>query len=279
MQLMRRVFALGALVCTCLALQARNAHLTFPDSQRRGVLLGEIDSGTEKLGEPVAVGSLGEKLELNFALSPAERPEQVDLLLGLPERGLEVVYEPRVTDNKELIMYRFTIDVAAIPKALLHYSKTENEPLEVSVILASPEGKGDNVFVPVFDMSLQFDEEVEYTRPARYGAKPEIHHVFNAEPKTVPWPLAQVFVFFISLVVLGLVIALMSSGALNFSNLPSGLNIVFYFAFVASIIGFEILFFQYYSGKSIFETLLGSLYLGVPALWLGTKFLREFKCT
>lgn len=277
MQLMRHLFALCALVYSCLALQAKNVHLTFPGSQRRGILLGDIESQTQKLEEPVQVNAQDESLELNFAVSPAEKPEQVELLVGLPERGLEVVYEPKITDNKELIMYRFSIDVSKIPKALLHYSKDDEEPISVSMILASPES--DNVFVLVFDMSLTFNDEVEYTEPVRYEAKPEIRHVFNPEPKTVPWPLAQVFVFIISLVVFGLVIALMSSGALNFGNLPLNFNIVYFFAFIGSIIGFEYIFIQYYIGKSIFETLLAALYLGFPALWVGTKFLRIFKCT
>lgn len=241
--------------------------------------MGNVGAQTVKSEDPVTLNSSDKTLEVNFAVVAEEKPEQVELLLGLPERDLEVTYEPKITDNQELIMYRFIIDVSTIPKPILHLSKTTQVPVSVSLILANPAGQSDNVFVPIFDLDLQTEQDLKYTEPVRYQAKPEIHHIFNAEPATVPWQIAQIFVFIISLVVFGLFIALMSSGALNFGNLSLDFNIVYFFAFVASIIGFEFIFIRYYSGKSIFETLLASLYLGFPALCLGVKFLRNFRCT
>lgn len=129
----------------------------------------------------------------------------------------------------------------------------------------------------LFDIKLDVNETAfEYVKPERLEAKPEIHHVFNAEPQTVPWSFAQIFSFLIVLVTFGLVVSWMSAGALTWSGLPKGLNTIYFLAFVGSVIGFEFIFVRYYTGTSIFETLRCTFLLSIPSLWLGTHFLRSW---
>lgn len=239
-------------------------------------MFGKVDKSLKGMEEVVVLSNVTSQLDFTFAISNQEIPSQVELLLGIPERDLETVLEPKITDNGELTMYRFRMDESTIPNALLHLSQNEDDPLTVSVVLANPEDSKNNVLVSVFKIQVDLDHAVEYKRPDRLEAKPEIIHQFNPEPKTVPWKLAQFFIFLITLVTFGLVVAWMSSGSLNFNNVRANFNIVYLLFFISSVIGFEYIFVQYYAGKSIFETLFAALYLGIPSLWLGTKFLRNF---
>lgn len=279
MQLIQTLVIFCAMVCHCLALSAKDAHLVFPSSGKRGIMIGSITSTTNKLEQPVVIDSLTETIELSIAVASSDKPSQVTLLLGIPERDLEVPYEATVRDNGDLIMYKFKIAISEVQKALLYFATTDDVPLTATLILAK-EGQGDeNLLVPLFDMQLAFPDKIEYKNPVRFGPKPEIHHIFKAEPKTIPWAVAQIFVFFITGITFFLVVSWMSSGAINFSNVPTGFNFVYFLAFIASIIGFEYIFTRYYSGSSIFETLYAATYLGIPSLWLSTKFLRNFAKT
>lgn len=279
MQLIQTLVILCAMVCHCFALTAKDAHLVFPGSGKRGIMIGSITSDTNKLEQPVVIDSLTETIELSIAVPSSDKPSQVTLLLGIPERDLEAPYEAIERDNGDLIMYKFTIAIAEVQKALLYFATTDDVPLSATLILAKEGHTDENLLLPLFDMQLTFPDQIEYKNPSRFGAKPEIHHIFNAEPKTIPWPVAQIFVFFITAVTFFLVISWMSSGAINFSNVPTGFNFVYFLAFIASIMGFEYIFTRYYSGSSIFETLYAATYLGIPSLWIGTKFLRNFAKT
>ncbi|QLL30486.1 hypothetical protein HG536_0A03030 [Torulaspora globosa] len=276
MRLAGVLFAVCTLVSNCLALQARDAHLAFPNSGKRGIMIGKIDSNTQEMQKPLVIDNSTGEIDFSFAIEARDRPSQVALLLGLPERDLEVVMEPKVTEHGELIMYKFKIDQSTVPKALLYFAQAEEQPLTASVILAKPENHKNNVLASPFKIRVDLDEAVEYRRPARYGAKPEIIHEFNPEPKTAPWKLVQFFIILIALATFGLVIAWMSSGALNFNSVPTNFNVVYLLFFILSIIGFEYIFVRYYAGTSIFDTLFAVLYLAIPSLWLGTKFLRNF---
>lgn len=239
-------------------------------------MIGGIDRTTQQMQSPVVINNSTSQIDFSFAVDAKDKPSQVSLLVGVPEQDLEVVLEPKITEAGELIMYKFTIDESTIPAALLHLAQVDQDLLTVSVVLARPDEYKNNVLASVFKIQVDLDRAVEYKRPARLGVKKQIIHEFNPEPKTVPWRVAQFFVFLITLVTFGLVVAWMSSGALNFNNVPTNFNIVYLLSFVFSIIGFEFIFVQYYAGKSIFETLFAALYLALPSLWLGTKFLRNF---
>lgn len=276
MRLASVLCVVGTLVCHCLALQARDAHLTFPNSAKRGIMIGKVDGSTQEMQEPVVIDNSTSEIDFSFAVAARDRPSQVSLLVGFPERDLEVVMEAKVTEVGELVMYRYKIDQSTVPEALLYFAQAEQQPLTASVILAEPERRKDNVLASLFKIQVDLEQPVEYQRPARFGAKPEIIHEFNPEPKTAPWNLVQFFILLIALVTFGLMVAWMSSGALNFHGVPANFNVVYLLFFILSIIGFEYIFVRYYAGTSIFDTLFAALYLAVPSLWLGTKFLRNF---
>ncbi|QLQ78052.1 hypothetical protein HG537_0A02990 [Torulaspora globosa] len=276
MRLANVLGVMSTLVCNCMALSARDAHLTFPNSNKRGIMIGKVDSNTGEMEKPVVIDNSSSEIDFSFAVTSRDRPSQVSLLLGFPERDLEVVMEPKVTENAELVTYRFKIDQSTVPSALLYFAQTEEQPLTASVILAELENHKNNVLASLFKIQVDLGDAVEYTKPARFEAKPEIIHEFNPEPKTAPWKLVQIFILLIAVVTFGLVIAWMSCGALNFNAVPTNFKVVYLLFFILSIIGFEYIFVRYYAGTSIFDTLFAALYLSIPSLWLGTKFLRNF---
>lgn len=270
MKLLRTV-GLFAIATLGQALTIKDAHLAFPDTDKRGIMIGAINSQSEKLKQPVILDKLDQTIELNFASDV--RLAQATLLLGLPDQGLEQAIQATLTENQGLLLYRFKIPVNQLSKKLLHSAVHEGEVLTGSVVLAQ---EGDGIFSTLFDVKLDVSETVTYIEPTRFGAKPEIHHVFNPEPETVSWAFAQIFSFAIVLATLGLMVSWMMTGSLSFGGLPQGFTIVYFLAFVGSVMGFEFIFARYYNGTSIFDTLKSAFLLFIPALWLSTKCLRNF---
>lgn len=237
-------------------------------------MFGSINANTEKPTEPIVIEKLSEQLELGFAVAGTDLPVQVGLLVGLPEKRLELPIMATLTQNQDMNLYKVKIDVSKIPAAILYYSRELNKPLAVSLILASP--GLENLIAPVFDIQLSNISAIEYNAPSRYGPKHEIRHIFNASPKTAPWYICQVFILATIICTFCLLISWMASGSINLQNVPRGSSFFYFVAFIGSVIGFEYIFLKYYSGSSIFETLYSVLYLGIPSLLLGTKFLRNF---
>lgn len=274
MQLLKSLIVLFAIVCQCLAFEAQDAHLAFPKSKLRGIMLGTINGNSKKLEDPITIDRLGDSLELGFVVPGTVKPSQVSLLLGLPEKNLEVPFSASLVENQGLNLYKIKLAISKIPNALLHYSRASQRPLQASLLLAG-EGSG-SIFVPIFDMELNTDDIIEYNEPTRYGSQPEIRHIFNPAPTTAPWFMSIIFSSSIIAMTFLLVASWLASGALDLGNVPNGVNSIYFVAFIGSIIGFEYIFTMYYSGSSIFETLNSAMYLGIPSLWIGTKFLRNF---
>ncbi|CAR25785.1 hypothetical protein ZYGR_0A03540 [Zygosaccharomyces rouxii] len=271
---MKFLKALGllALASWGQALTIKDANFAFPDTDTRGIMVGPIDHETKKLNKPLTLDTLDQTVELNFASD--SRLTQATLLLGLPDRGLEQAIQATLTENQGLLLYRVRIPINQLSQHLLHLAVNEKQLLAGSLVLANED---EGFLLSLFDIKLDVNETAfEYVKPERLEAKPEIHHVFNAEPQTVPWSFAQIFSFLIVLVTFGLVVSWMSAGALTWSGLPKGLNTIYFLAFVGSVIGFEFIFVRYYTGTSIFETLRCTFLLSIPSLWLGTHFLRSW---
>lgn len=271
---MKFLKALGllALASWGQALTIKDAHFAFPDTDARGIMVGSIDAKTKQLNEPLTLDTLDQTVELNFASD--SRLLQATLLLGLPDRGLEQPIQASLTENQGLLLYRFRIPIHQLSKHLLNLAINDKKLLTGSLVLAK---EGDGFLVPLFNIKLDVNETtMEYVEPKRLDAKPEIHHVFNPEPKTVPWSFAQIFSYIVVLVTFGLVVAWMSAGAITLNSVPKGLNFIYFLAFVGSIVGFEFIFVRYYAGTSIFDTLKYAFLLSIPSLWLSTQFLRKW---
>lgn len=271
---MKLLKALGILALASLgqALTIKDAHFTFPETDARGIMVGSIDYETKKLNQPLTLQSLDQTIELNFASD--SRLTQATVLLGLPDQKLEQAIQATLTETQGLLLYRAKIPINQLSQHLLHLAVNEKQLLTGSLVV-SKENEG--FLVPLFDVKLDVNEtEFEYVKPKRLEAKPEIHHVFSAEPKTVPWSFAQNFSFLIVLVTFGLVVAWMSTGAITWDGLPRGSGTIFFLSFVGSVIGFEFIFIRYYIGDSIFDTLKYTFLLSIPSLLLGTHFLRNW---
>lgn len=254
------------------ALIIKDTHFAFPDTDTRGIMVGSIGHETKKLDNPLTLDTIDQTVELNFASD--SRLTQATLLLGLPDQDLEQPIQATLTENQGLFFYKFRIPISQLSKHLLHLATNEKQLLTGSLVIAE---EGEGFLVSLFDIRLDVDgTELEYVKPNRLGPKPEIHHVFNAEPKTVPWSFAQIFSFLLILVTFGLIVSWMSAGAITWDGLPKGLNTIYFLAFVGSLIGFEFIFIRYYAGNSIFDTLRYSFLLSIPSLWLGTHFLRNW---
>lgn len=274
MQLVKILAGVSVFASTAFSFTAKQPYFTFATSKKESLALHPITKGFEKQSSPVVIDIANENLEFDFSVDSSEVPERVTLLLGSREHNVETSYEPVVRSSDDLVLYKFKVPVSRIPSSLLYFATLEQEPLYVSLILAS-EGAGDsNVFVELLDLKLDFESGEDLKLPERFGSKPEIHHIFNGSPKTVsPW-LAQFFCLVIAASLFGLLSTWAMSGAIGFDSLPSGMNLIYLLGFVGALIGLEYIFTQYYLGASIFVTLGNTLYLSIPGIWLGSRVLR-----
>ena len=78
-----------------------------------------------------------------------------------------------------------------IPVQLLVSAK----PLKASIVIASF-GSAQGYNAAVFDVEIRTDPTVpapHYEKPLRYGKKPEIHHIFRADPRSPPKAVSLLF--------------------------------------------------------------------------------------
>ncbi|EDO17813.1 hypothetical protein Kpol_1043p3 [Vanderwaltozyma polyspora DSM 70294] len=267
-----------ALFYQSLAFSISNGKINFPGSGKSAISIDKFDTkiNSKGLSHKVTVKDLEEIIEFGFSIpSNSDNAIKSHLLLGFPRDGLETVIEPLVQKKDDKLVYLFNIRLNALSKALLSRAVENQESLEATLLLANEDNKNNNIFGRVFQLTLSPDLEVQYTKPSRFGFKDEIHHIFRSPPKAAPAFIAQVF----SLAIAGCVVLLigtwLSTGVLSNMCIPGGMNSIYFIVMISSIVGFEYIFTNYYLGVSIFETLHAGLYLIIPSLIIGTKFLRN----
>lgn len=116
-----------------------------------------------------------------------------------------------------------------------------------------------------------------HTKPSRLSAKDEIHYLFRQDPSRVPAPIA---LFFAGGAIALLVVILgfwSTTGNLNaFSTAlqgsPSG-----HIGLLFSLFAYEVAFFRYFRGTSIFDTLTSFALITPFALFSGSRALSEVK--
>lgn len=282
MQFFKQLVVFVACITFALAYVAQDVHISFPTTKgKNSMMIGKISPGLGKddvAPTSITVDNANEVIEVNFAIDSSDKPFQNSLLVGLPDNNLEMVFEPEIKNNGKLSMYKYKIDLATLDSALLQQAFKSLEPIQATLILASSTAKPkDNLFRRVFQLDLDFEfDHSDLSLAGKFDIQPEIRHVFHAEPKRVAKPIARIFVVIIFFTILSLLVTWVNSCAAAFDNIPTGANALYFLGFVATIIGFEIIFARYYLGTSIFETLFSSLYLGAPGLLASTKFLRYF---
>lgn len=282
MQFFKTLATLVTCISFALAYVAQDLHVSFPSNKgKTSVMIGKVgpelgvDEATPTL---VTVNNPNEVIQINFAVDSSDKPFQNTLLVGLPSSNLEMVFEPEIKDNGKLSMYKYKIDLATLDAALLQEAFKILEPVKATLILASSTAEAkDNLFREILQLDLDFDVvPSDSSLVDRFAIKPEIHHVFHPEPKRVAKSIAVIFVAIIIVTILSLLVTWLNSCAAAFDNIPAGANALYFLGFIATIVGFEVIFARYYLGTSIFKTLFSSLYLGAPGLLASTKFLRPF---
>ncbi|QHS75420.1 dolichyl-diphosphooligosaccharide-protein glycotransferase [Saccharomyces paradoxus] len=282
MQFFKTLVILVSCISVALAYVAQDVHVSFPSTKgKTSVMIGKVQpkQGTDGTAPTtIAVDNPNEVIQVNFAIDSANKPFQNTLLVGLPNKNLEMTFEPEIKDNGKLSMYNYKIDLAKLDAALLQEASRSVEPIKATLILASSTAKPkENLFREILQLDLNFNvDHSDSSLVDKFSIKPEIHHIFHTEPKRVAKPIAVIFVAIIVITILSLIVTWLNSCAAAFNNIPTGINAVYFLGFIATIVGFEVIFARYYLGTSIFETLFSSLYLGAPGLLTSTKFLRSF---
>lgn len=270
---MRLLFAFAVLISSvqCLSLKA---SVSFPHGPKSATpfelndLNGVDKHDTFPLHDTISINSLREDIVLN--IDADESLSQLSLLIGYPAQDLEHTILSK--DNK------LTIDLQQIPDVLLFKLQNEKDtygPLLVTLVASDSKI---HVLKNLFKIDITEGKKIEvnYKKPERFTELPEILHVFRGDPKTAPSAVAFVFATVIVASIAILFGSLLKADAFNLTNIPKGIDMINFIIGIALIAGFEFVFAQYYFGMSIFKTLEYSAYLGLPLLYVGTKFLRTF---
>ncbi|QEU59112.1 Swp1 [Kluyveromyces lactis] len=253
-----------AFVQYCIATEVvlNDAVVAF-DSERPVVQLNNIDSKYDSKGVNIPV-SLSETLKLSFVVD--QELEQANVLVGLPSENLEAGYTLKKQSGSS---NRFSL---AIPLPKLAHAFNDRTELQVTLLVSTEEK---SLVKKLFILSIV--DPVTNTRDAaknvvRLNPKEEIHHIFQSSPKTVNAFIAQLFALVIATTLFVLFVSWVSFGAVNFN-----LKNVSSYLFVALVSGFEFIFYKYYFGTSIFDTVFSAGLLFLPALLLGSATLKSLK--
>jgi oligosaccharyltransferase complex subunit delta (ribophorin II) len=160
---------------------------------------------------------------------------------------------------------------AKIPTALL----ASKSPLAASIVIGSF-GASKPLKSKVFEFSAPADSSASASASQRYGAKPEIHHIFRGDPRSPPKVLTLAFTLAVLACLPGLLIAWVGIGA-NLSHLPKALGAapVSHVLFFGSIVGMEFVFFKYYTEWRLFTLLPVAGVVGLVAFLSGSGALTE----
>lgn len=112
--------------------------------------------------------------------------------------------------------------------------------------------------------------------PERYTSKPEINHIFRADPRSPP----KIISLFFTLAILVTLPALIGGWVLlggNFDHAGKafGANPLAHGLFLGSIVAMEGVFFLYYSSWNLFQTLPVAAVVGTVAYVSGSRALSE----
>ncbi|KJZ78159.1 hypothetical protein HIM_02197 [Hirsutella minnesotensis 3608] len=238
--------------------QAGNVVEKFSDAQR---VKPTIDLGHQATLKVSLTAKEGSK---------AKRPHQAFLVLK-EESGLEAPFALTVKESGKA-----TVQIAQrdLPVQLL----LSKSPLQASLIIGST-GSTPGSVTPVFDVAVKLDVNSPaptYEAPLRYGRLPEIHHIFRADPKNPPKMVSLVFALAVVATVPALFVGWHLLGAnLGHAQKAIGGAPVSHAVFFGSIMAMECVFFLYYSGWSLFQTLPAIGIVGAAAFLSGTKALGE----
>ena len=152
-----------------------------------------------------------------------------------------------------------------------------SKPLKASILIAS---FGSSTPYNGYAFTLNVENESNTlsaaSSPERYTSKPEIHHIFRADPKSPPKVISLVF----SLAVIAALPAILIGWGLLGGNVDHlgkafAANPVAHGLFFGSILAMEGVFFLYYASWNLFQTLPVAGVVGVVAYISGSRALTE----
>lgn len=220
-----------------------------------------------------------------------KKPHQAFLTLQEPTTGLEESFPFSLKENGkgkvEVVCgpiyhqadgLRADSDFAQTQKDLPYQLLTSNKALKASLVIASF-GTSTPLNQHTFDLAVQVDQTAPLAVPSppeRYASKPEIHHIFKADPRSSP----KIISLFFTLVILVTFPALLGTWLMLGGNLDHfgkafGASPVAHGLFLGSILAMEGVFFMYYTVWNLFQTLPVAAVVGVVAYVSGSRALTE----
>jgi len=130
-----------------------------------------------------------------------------------------------------------------------------------------------------FDLAVQTDPSAPPAVPSppeRYAGKPEIHHIFKADPRSPPQVISLFFTLAILVTLPVLLGAWIFMGG-NFDHFGKAFSAspVAHGLFLGSVLAMEGVFFMYYVSWTLFQMLPAALIVGVVAYLSGSRALGE----
>ncbi|KAM0742081.1 hypothetical protein ACQRIT_002258 [Beauveria bassiana] len=200
----------------------------------------------------------------------AKRPHQAFLVLRETASGLEAPFPLTIKESGKGTVKLTQKD---LPIQLLNSAT----PLEAKIVLGSF-GSSKAIVASVFDINVVRDPSHvnTYEAPLRYGKRPEIHHIFRADPKNPPKMISLVFAGAVLAAIPVLFISWLALGAnLSHASKALGAAPVSHAVFYGSIVAMEGVFFLYYSTWNLFQTLPAIVIVGIVAFLSGNSALGE----
>ncbi|KAM3566801.1 hypothetical protein ARSEF4850_000219 [Beauveria asiatica] len=200
----------------------------------------------------------------------AKRPHQAFLVLRETVSGLEAPFPLTIKESGKGTVKLTQKD---LPVQLINSAT----PLEAKIVLGSF-GSSKAIVASVFDVNVVRDPSHvnTYEAPLRYGKRPEIHHIFRADPKNPPKIISLAFAGAVLAAIPVLFISWLALGAnLSHAGQALGAAPVSHGVFYGSILAMEGVFLLYYSTWNLFQTLPAIVIVGVVAFLSGNSALGE----
>ncbi|CAG8784286.1 16052_t:CDS:2, partial [Dentiscutata erythropus] len=193
------------------------------------------------------------------------QPHQAFLTLTSEENGNQIPIIVRVRENGKA---KVELDMKSAPNELL--SSPGNHSLDLIIGAFS---HNDPLKYHVGTLEVDVPIQSSGPSPVVYGPKPEIHHIFRPDEKLPPIWLSYSFMAIILIPWLFLIGAWAYIGV-NVSllaNAPE--SALMSLIFLGTLLGIEILFYNYWTHLNIFQTLTWLAGLSIVAFITGQKAL------
>lgn len=260
-------FSISAAVAGLAAIACTDAYkVTGGSVSSKKVEIAKLDVFSSTLPS-IPIESSRDSFLVTVNLEETKKPSQLLLLLSGKD-GLEHSIYARFVDTEAKASA--SLVVSKLPTAL----KIQKE-IKISLVAASASENEENIVVPLFTLAPTelFLASIEYEKPTRLGASPEIHHQFRSDQPTIGTSVPTIF----SAGAVGLLVVLLGSWAtlLNGDMFNGWLGSVYKLGYLATLGYFEYIVLQYYLGTSIFATIFQAAVILAPMSFFGSRALTS----